>query len=476
MKSASAIPLPRGRWVAHVEARLGALSPTAAAHPTFADVRWTVAYVAFLAYIVAITTYRVPVASVAVIAGLVGIGIQREPLRLPPLLGWLTAFIVWCAIGYVVTPYPETVWDGLGDIIKLWMVALLAANALRTRAQIRFFVILFLGCFALFPLRGALFNYVIYHGTLLGRAIWNYVYANPNDLAAVAVLQLSMVAAFLAVERRGAFRRAAQIGLVLLPLLVLMTQSRGGFIALLFFAVCCIVGQWGQFRQIIEPQRRLRLVIVFLLTMGGVAFFAPNGVWARLSGLKHLTNTAGLAQVDQEGSARQRYEIWRVAAKVARDYPLTGVGISAYPLAHATYAQGAEFEQTAAGARDTHNTLLNLLAETGVVGTLIFVGLVVTTLLGAERIRRRHRWSAPREAMALFILEMGLLAFMVAGIFGSFAYFAFLYIHLVLLWAWSQAIQRECAPIGMPESQVVPARRDAWRRDASSPRGQRAPG
>jgi probable O-glycosylation ligase (exosortase A-associated) len=427
-------------------------------------------YAAFLAYVVAITTYRLPVGNLAVIAGLVGIGIQRDPIRLPPFLGWFAALIIWCAIGYVVTPYPQTVWDGLVDLIKLWLVVLVAANAIRTRAQIRLFVIVFLGCFALFPLRGALFNYIFYHGTLVGRAVWNFVYANPNDLAAVVILPLSMVAAFLAVERHGALKRAAQVGLVLLPLLVLMTQSRGGFVALLFFAVCCIVGQWGQFRKVIEPRRRLRLAIMLLVAMGGVAFFAPSGVWARLSGLRNLSTTpAGLAQVDEEGSARQRYEIWKVAAKIARENPLTGVGITAYPLAHAAYAQGAEFDQTAAGARDTHSTMLNLLAETGVPGTLIFVGLVASTLLGAERIRRRHRWTAPRQAMALFILEMGLLAFMVAGIFGSLAYLAFFHLHVVLLWAWSQAVQTECGPIGIAEPRVAPARREAWRGEMPRP-------
>ena len=231
------------RWAAHVRSRLGKDTTGVAGTPSGEKVRWTIVFVAFLAYIFAITTYRLPIGNLAMIAGLAGIALQRDAFRFPRLLIWFGAFILWCAIGYVRTLYPAPTWDRLVDLVKLWAVVLVAVNALRSRAHIRFFSVFFLGCFALYPLRGAFFNYFFYRSTLFGRAIWNYVYSNPNDLAALAILQLAMVAALLSLERRGWVKRAGQLGVVLLPLLVLMTQSRGGFIALALFAVCCIVGQ-----------------------------------------------------------------------------------------------------------------------------------------------------------------------------------------------------------------------------------------
>lgn len=402
--------------------------------PLLHGVAWTVPFVAFLAYIVAITTYRLPIGNVAMIAGLVGLAIQRQPRRVPVLLAWFAALILWCAVGYVTTAYPEQTWTGLVDLAKLWAVVLVGANALRTRAQARLYMVAFLGCFALYPLRGAMFNYFFYHSTVFGRAIWNYVYSNPNDLAALALLQLSMAAALFATEGRGWVRRAAQAGIVLLPLLVLMTQSRGAFIALLVFALACVIGQWQRFRTVLAPHRRRRLVIGAIAVVSAVVFFAPDGVWERVAGLRHLTTPSQLDEVDQEGSARQRFEIWRVAAKIIREHPLTGIGIGAYPLAHQRYARGEEFEPTAAGRRDTHSTILNLLAEAGVTGLLAFLGLVLTTVVGADRARRGCRHHAPDLSLQLFYLEMGLLAFFTAGIFGSFEHLSFLYLHLLLLW------------------------------------------
>jgi len=441
-----AMPSPRAnRWVTRVQARTQ-LTTTTAAAPLLSGVHWTIPFVAFLAYILAITTYRAPIGSLAIVAGLAGLVLQSEPRRFPWLLAWFGAFILWCAIGYAHTQYPERAWDGLVALVKLWAIVLVGVNALRTRSQIRLFIVFFLACFALYPLRGALENYFVFRYTVFGRAIWNHAFENPNDLAAFALLQLAMVGALLSLERRGWVQRAGQVGLVLLPLLILMTQSRGGFIALAVFAACCAVGQWRHLRNLIDAKRRIRMIVLSLVVMAAVSFFAPGGVWTRVAGLKHLTNTEQLNEVDREGSARQRWEIWRVAAKIIGEHPVLGVGVTAYPLAHAVHARGEEFDPTASGERDTHSTILNLLAETGVPGTILFFCLVIGVVIDAERVRRECKRRAPPLALALFFLEMGLLGFFVAGTFGSFAYLAFLYIHLVLISVTADLARRQLAP------------------------------
>jgi O-antigen ligase len=445
------------RWVSRVQTRFGLPAPNASAPGLFAGVRWTIPFVAFLAYIFAITTYRLPIGSVAIIAGLAGLALQSEPRRFPALLVWFAAFILWCAVGYVSSPYPQRTWDGLVGLVKLWAIVLVGVNAFRSRSHIRVFTVFFLACFALYPVRGAFENYFLYRYTVFGRAVWSRAFENPNDLAAFALLQLAMVAALLSLERRWWVQRCAQIGLVLLPLLILMTQSRGGFIALALFTLCCVVGQWRHLRTLLDRTRRMRLIGMSLALIAVVSFFAPDGVWTRVAGLKHLTNTDQLDEVDREGSARQRWEIWRVAAKIIREHPVSGVGVSAYPLAHAVYARGEEFEPTAAGERDTHSTVLNLLGETGVPGLIFFLGVIMSVVVPAERVRRECKRRAPQLAMPLSFLEIGLLAFFAAGIFGSFAYLAFLYIHLVLLFVTADLTRRELA-----SRRNVPASRVPW--------------
>jgi O-antigen ligase len=399
-------------------------------------VEWSPTYVAFLWYIAVITTYHLPAANIAMAVALVSMVASRHPLRFPAVLGWLGAFIAWAAIAYPVTRFPERVQESLTELAKTWLIVLVAANVLRTRAQIRFFIVFFLACFALYPLRGALVNYYLDAYALLGRAVWNYIFGNPNDLAAFAIPQLSMVAGLLMTERRKSWIWWASLaGIALLPLLVLMTQSRAGFIALVVFGLFVLASR----------RRRPGVLIATAVLVVGVALIAPGGVWTRIRGLTKAANTEQLQAVDPEGSAQTRFEIWRVAVKIIGDQPIHGIGVGAYRLAHASYARDEEFDPIARGPQDTHSTPLSVLAETGAPGLLLYLGLLLSTFWNAERVRRASRTRLPRASTQLLYLEFGLAAFLVAGLFASLARVAFLYIHVVLIWAVAEACRQDVA-------------------------------
>ena len=70
-------------------------------HATFQRARverqvgWTFMFVAFLGYIFAVTTYRLPIAELSMIAALIGLLLQRERLRLPAMLLWSGLLLGW---------------------------------------------------------------------------------------------------------------------------------------------------------------------------------------------------------------------------------------------------------------------------------------------------------------------------------------------------------------------------------------------
>src|SRR5690606_13174059 len=109
-------------------------------------------------------------------------------------------------------------------------------------------------------------------------------------------------------------------------------------------------------------------------TFGAIVFaLAPKDVWERASGLLSVESTEDLAQADWEGSAESRFAILKVALEIVRDRPLAGVGFEAYPRAHAEYSSGRALPGGALGMRDTHNTYLNIAAETGIPGLIVFL-------------------------------------------------------------------------------------------------------
>jgi probable O-glycosylation ligase (exosortase A-associated) len=396
-------------------------------------VQWTLAYIGLLGFVFAITTYRFPIGDVSMVCAAVGLLTQRERFRLPPILIGLALFVLWCVIGYSITREPQLVFPKLQLIGKILVIGIVAVNALRTRPQIRFFIVFWLACFAFYPVRGALFNYYIYHETVFGRAIWNYIFANPNDLAAYCILLLSLALGLLALERRGPVKMGAIAGLAVIPFLILLTKSRGAFLG---FAAFLLIVNFGQ-------RRRMRALGVTILVAVIVISVAPKDVLNRVQNLEKVQGTENLQDADEEGSALQRYEIWKVARTIIRDYPITGVGIGAYPSMHAFYARRAEFDPTARGRRDTHSLYLNLTAETGFVGLLLFLTSYWGTLFWVNSVRKRVKPLLPATSQALYVFQAGTIGFFVAAIFGSMAHVSFLIIQVTTTWALADVANRE---------------------------------
>ena len=399
------------------------------------DVQWSLTYVGFLGYIYSITTYRFPLGDVSIICARFGLLLQKQPLRVPGLLKGLGLFLLWATVGYSVSIVPGAVLDRLEVMGKLWLIALVASNALRTRQQIRFFLAFWLACFAFYPVRGALFNYYIYHENLAGRAIWNYMFSNPNDLAAFCILQLSMALGLNAIEEKGPVRLGAWLGMAVVPFLILLTKSRGAFLGFAVFLMFVLSGH----------RRRVRAFSLALVVGGLVLAVAPSGVLDRVFALKNIETTGDVGAADEEGSAEQRYEIWKVARTIIREHPIAGVGIGSYPYAHARTARRSNFKPTALGYRDTHSTYLNVAAETGLIGVLIFLASYGALLYDVDMQRRRAKKLRPHTAQTIFMLEVGLVGFFTAGLFGSFAHVSFLVLHAVTMWCVAELVRQELA-------------------------------
>jgi O-antigen ligase len=353
------------------------------------------------------------------LGGLEALLLRIQELRIGRMLMWFGAFVAWCFVAFLSSPLRGEAWDQTWEITKVWVIIFIAFNVLRSRANIRFLLAFMVACFVLFPARGAFINYFGGY-SVWGRALWNFAYANPNDLAAYALIYVSFAGA-LFFEVRSALLKVACMGAVgLLLALIFFTQSRGALVA-----AGAVMGVIVMFRL-----RNPRVVFGAIAMVAVAAITAPKSVWERLGGLAGVSFSGGMQGVDSEHSAEQRFQIMKVAADVATHNPVFGVGPGTYPFAHGTYALARPDLPLAGGRRDAHNTYLRAAAETGFVGLGLFLALILSTLLTA--------WKASRRLVAgkremLRMLAYGLVAYMLAGLFGSFAFLNVLYLHLVLI-------------------------------------------
>jgi O-antigen ligase len=403
---------------------MNAITDRATAAPEPRQLLWTPTFILLLVYTFIILTNRIPGATFVMGAALLSLLVQRQVLRAPAFLWLLAAWLVWAVLGYTTTLYPDRVWDSLLEHGKILLVVLVAVNALRTPAQIRVFLVFLLASYILFPIRSTLTNYLLGY-TLFGRAVGPFIYQNPNDLAAHTILMLGPAVALLTSQaRKGLLRWLALTAVVLLVITILLTQSRGGFLGLLGLALPAGIGL---------ARRRPRLVPLGAALVGVALLFAPAGLWERLGGLTKAANVETIRDMDPEGSAEQRFAVLQTAARIVSDHPLLGVGLGAYGLANADYSP-------ALGLRDTHNTYMNVAAETGLPGLALFLALIINVLMGARAARRNGAHAAsPAQREIVRWLQWAVIGYLIAGVFGSYARLSTPYIFLALLWSASRA-------------------------------------
>jgi len=297
----------------------------------------------------------------------------------------------------------------------------MAYNAIRSREQLRFAMVTLALCFLLFPFRGAMVNYLSGYA-LFGRAIWNYVYANPNDMAAFALLAASIAASAGSLYRHRLLRVSLFLVALAFCVLVFFTQSRGAIVGL------ALAG--GLF--FVSSKRKLQMVVSAIAIGLAAALFAPASVWNRLGGLRKVSTAEGMRGVDEEGSAEQRFQLAQVAVAVIGSHPITGIGVGAYREAHAAQAAQMRAElPIAGGKRDAHNTILTVAAETGLPGLALFLMMMATTIVGYRRGVAHVRGEEGQAPLRWTML--GLASFGFAGLFGSYAYLNMLYLQLMFM-------------------------------------------
>lgn len=379
-------------------------------------------------YTLTFVTTRLPLADVGIAIAALGVLLQASSFRFPAPLWLFIAYIAWSFAGSFGSSFPDTVLSLVMDQLKLLCVMIIIANVLRTEGQIRFFLFFYLACFMAYPGRGTIINYMI-GNTLMGRAVGNALYANPNELATQTLFALG-VSLGLAIcsARQPIVRTLCFASALVLLVIILLTQSRGAVIGLaLSMAPVLLAIGWRQPGRMVASA--MLLGIVFSIAV-------PSNVWNRLSGIGKLANTETIAEADIEGSAAERYAIYQVALKIAKDNAILGVGLGNYGEANARYAPEL-------GKKDTHNTYLNLAAEVGVPGLLLWCLLVGSILVNAYRERRR------RDGDSLAILqswvERALWAYLVAALFGSYSKINVLYVMLALIWCSTSALRATAA-------------------------------
>jgi putative inorganic carbon (HCO3(-)) transporter len=207
-----------------------------------------------------------------------------------------------------------------------------------------------------------------------------------NGLAAFEAMFCTFVLGILTFVRNI----AARIGLVLVLVsgiyCLLFSFSRGGYIG--FLCGMITVGVLRSRKYLV-----LALVVIF-----GWQVLLPTSVQQRIS---MTTEGSGNGQFDS--SSEERLTLWRDALDMFERNPVTGTGFNTY-----------EFMHRVGSYQDTHNYYLKVLAETGLVGMILFLFLL--------RMLFTSGWQLYRSTNDLFwsAVATGFTAMVICAIFLNF--------------------------------------------------------
>mgnify|MGYP000051489799 CR=1 FL=1 len=366
-----------------------------------------------------------------------------EPLKLPLLLALAALFVIslratisknlhpyWCPqfsflilfflLVTVAIPFSSNVavaikaWTGVYSkiILMTFVIAWMMRKESHFITASRVFI--FSGaCVGLVALFNKFNNIGLVEGTrvTIGRSIGSLL-GDPNDLALVLLYPMAFAIATFLEKSLSKFERIISFSTFCILLYALLaTQSRGGLLG--FLAIISLFAY-----------KRIRSKVL-LFSGSGICIailFIFAGISERSSG--------GAAEAGIDESAMGRLYAWEAAWNMALDNPVLGVGINNFYYNYFSYSSHWDGLNHA-----VHSTWFGVLAESGFVGFILFVSLIISTLVMSLKMLKTVNvvHYTPGIRVALNAAPAGIIGFIVSGTFLTQGFIWPIYLQVALV-------------------------------------------
>lgn len=271
--------------------------------------------------------------------------------------------------------------------------------------------------------------------------------SEPNRYAQIMIVLLPLALLRLKTARTRSQRFGAAIAGVLILAGVLLSYSRGAFLALALLAVLLAAVGW------LRPTRLLAGVVILAAS---IAVVAP-GYFQRVGSIGDAANLLSRkSSSSADGAIRGRTTEMLAALHATLDHPVLGVGPGQYAKVYsAEYHQrpGIKFRDIR-GTRRAHSLYLEIAADTGIVGFSVFLAIIVACMTGLWRTRRRFAWSRPDLSAIATAVWLSVVMYLVTGAFLHMAYERYFWFLLALAGAAVHVISSGVAVVA-PDSTAL---------------------
>lgn len=305
------------------------------------------------------------------------------------LLAWLALSLTWSDdLGQAANALAD--WLAVGLLFLMVATTMVDMRAVRLTATM--FVIGAVGSITIGVAQGELRPLAsagLDSGRIAGAA------GDPNLLAAGLLPAIVLALGLLPVRRDPVWRWAILLSVVLLSIGLAASGSRGALTGALVTIVLAAV---------VMNRRRMQVLVLSAVTT--IAAFT----W-------FLISPATWKRVTTSDGGGGRDELWKVAWSVAGDHPVVGVGLDNFTVVSGDYTRRVgpleSVDLIAVRPHQVHNAYLQMLAEAGAVGFVLFSGFVLgctwTALVAARRFAARGDAVDAALASAVALASSGML-------------------------------------------------------------------
>jgi len=319
-----------------------------------------------------------------------------------PVLSWMSAFWVLAIVGIIFAANRGIALEYFKSIYWKIMLMSLAITWLVNNPISLKRISMLIVCSGLIVALVAISNSVNGVGLVEGTRVtigreFGSMLGDPNDLSLALMFPLAFSISFMMTKSLGIVRFLGLICTVAAFSAVIATQSRGGLLGCV-----AVIGMLGL------KHIRSKSLLTIIGIIATIVLFTVAGVADRQSG--------GAAEEGIDASAMGRLYAWEAAFKMALDRPFTGVGLDNFYANYFYYSSHWDGLNHA-----VHSTWFGVLAETGFVGLVIFIGFIVCTLKTCRKsiqlLNRSPEKFSPYVHATTYAVFAGLVGTIVSGTF-----------------------------------------------------------
>jgi putative inorganic carbon (HCO3(-)) transporter len=254
---------------------------------------------------------------------------------------------------------------------------------------------------------------------------------DPNFFAQIMLVLVPLALDRLLHEKHIVLRSIAAVALVTSLLTLVFTFSRGAFVGLLAVFVAMLICYRPR------PVTILLALLLLIPLMNRV----PKAYVQRLETIANVLPWSN--EIPRELALRGRLSELKVGWLMFQDHPFAGVGLNNYPVYYLEYAKPIGLDPRLE-ARSAHNLYLEVAAETGLAGLLIFGAILAFTFRGLLRAPSRFRQMGLDDPADITrALTIGLVGYLVAATFLHAAYPRYMWLLLGIALAIPNVVRHE---------------------------------